>query len=180
MFGDPLDAGPNFQIQPFDGLMGARQIVTSDEWHTTLEALLGGTIKCGTVQCSINTSTWSTTGILGARTTGHSDLHNVVYGARRPVTGLATTLTAPAVPYSEATWELEVPRGVPRGPDLARMSAARNVLHWPMELLGIYWLGTDEFEPPARFVVGRTAGGLSTVVGKNDRYRRSTAANRRT
>jgi hypothetical protein len=158
MFGDPLDAGPNFQIQPFDGLMGARQIVTSDEWQTTLEALLSGTIKCGTVRCSISTSTWSTTGILGARTAGHSDLHNVVHGARRPVTGLTTTLTAPAVPHSEATWELEVPGGVPRGQDLARMSAARRVLHWPMELLGIYWLGSDDFEAPTRFVVGRTAG----------------------
>jgi hypothetical protein len=46
-FGDPLDVGPNFQIQPFDGLMGARQIVTSDEWQITLEALLSGTIQCG-------------------------------------------------------------------------------------------------------------------------------------
>ncbi len=157
-FGDPLDVGPNFRIQPFDGLMGARQIVTIDEWQSTLEALLSGKVKCGTVHCSFDASSWSTSGLLGARTGGQSDLHAVVHGARRPVTGLATTLTAPSVPHSEAVWELEVPGGVPRGRDLARMSAARQVLHWPMELLGIYWLGTDEFEPPARFVVGRTAG----------------------
>lgn len=36
------------------------------------------------------------------------------------------------------------------------ISAARRLLHWPMELLGIYWLGDARHPPPPAFVIGRT------------------------
>jgi hypothetical protein len=33
----------------------------------------------------------------------------------------------------------------------------RHLVHWPLELVGVDWVGGDEFELPALFVVGRPA-----------------------
>lgn len=90
---------------------------------------------------------------------GTSAAHDVVFGARRPVSGVVARLPEVPVAVSTDTWELAVPPHLPRGPDLGAIAPHRRELHWPRSLLGIDWLGTLEHEPPQAFVVGRALHG---------------------
>lgn len=79
----------------------------------------------------------------------------VVYGACRPVVGVAVELADAGVKVSASTWEWSLPPNVERGRNYADMAAARSLLSWPNELLGVNWMGDLEHDPPASFVAGR-------------------------
>ena len=59
------------------------------------------------------------------------------------------------MPPSDAIWELPLPSDLKPGPVLRSIYKHRHLLHWPGELLGIFWLGDSRHRPPPRLVVGR-------------------------
>lgn len=55
------------------------------------------------------------------------------------------------------TWKWPLPPHLLPGGDLGDIAPQRRLLHWPLRLCGIDWLGDPTFQPPARAVVGRLA-----------------------
>ena len=149
---DGFDPGPSFVAEPFDGLRAVRMVIACDEWQRTLNALATSTLETPVLRCQLRANSWTLTALLGIDIS--TEAHRVVAGARRPVLGIAATLTAPVPPASDATWELACPTYLSPGPDLGRIWPHRHLLHWPKALLGIDWLGDSEHPPPSRFVVG--------------------------
>jgi hypothetical protein len=96
---------------------------------------------------------WSSTVLLGQL--GITPAHHVVIGAQRPVIGVVARIDGPTLPPTKDTWTWPTPPHLGPGPDLGAIHPHRTLLHWPIALLGIYWLGSSDYPPPPRFVVGR-------------------------
>lgn len=150
----PLDVGPQFCVEPFEGIRAVRVVMNGDDWETAAADLVSGQLSLSFGLCHVAVERWSSTVFLGLQ--GNSPAGETVMAAQRPVSAVVATLDQPALPHSDTTWSLGLAPGLPRGRNLADMSAARSLLHWPQALLGLRWLGTDEFPPAARVTVGRT------------------------
>ncbi|HST55403.1 MAG TPA: hypothetical protein VLJ42_05855 [Solirubrobacteraceae bacterium] len=148
-----LDLGPNFCVEPFDGVRAVRAIVARHEWPALLSGLAEGKIDMTTCPCVVDIAAWTPTVLFGQK--GRGDAYDVVEGAKRPVRATVATLNAPELPPTEANWELATPTYLRPGRDLGQMWPYRHLLHWPKGLVGIDWLGSSDFVPPPRLVVGR-------------------------
>jgi hypothetical protein len=149
-----LDLGPIFCAEPFAGVRAVRAIIDPEGWRPLVESVGTGRIDVSSCPCTVAIAESTSTVLLGQN--GKGAEYDVVAGARRPVLGVVATLEERELPETSATWELTMPPNLERGLDLARMSAERRLLHWPKGLLGINWLGSSDFAPPARLVIGRT------------------------
>ncbi|HEX4482393.1 MAG TPA: hypothetical protein VH081_01290 [Solirubrobacteraceae bacterium] len=98
--------------------------------------------------------TGSSSTVLLARE-GIDPAHYVIAGAQRPVLGVAASLDVPAMPATEAIWQLPTPPYLSPGPALGSIYPHRSLVHWPEALLGISWPAGGDLEPPACFVVGK-------------------------
>lgn len=130
-----------------------RAVVPSHDWREVVVCLERGEVGVLSKRLAAALGEWSLAGLICQDS--ESDAHRVVISAKRPVQGVTARVIAPAMPHSEANWRWELPPHELRGRALADMLKARRLLHWPQELLGIDWLGVDEFAPPPAFVVGR-------------------------
>lgn len=148
-----FDLGPVFEIEPFPNVIGIRRVISPHVWQEIVVGLETGEVGVLPKRLTADLGEWSLAGLICQDS--ESDGHRVVMSAKRPVHGVIARVAAPAMPHSEASWEWKLPPHEPRGRALADMLMARRLLHWPQELLGIDWLGADEFPPPPAFVVGR-------------------------
>jgi hypothetical protein len=150
-----LDLGPIFCVEPFAGIRAVRAIVAPDEWRTVVEGLAVGAIDVSSGPCTIEIAASTSTVLLGHEGVGPA--YDAVGGARRPVLGVALALAEREIPETDPVWELVAPSDLPPGPELAERWANRNLLNWPLALLGIrHWPAGGESKPPATFVIGRT------------------------
>jgi hypothetical protein len=149
-----IEPGATFCVEPFDGVYAIREILDSAEWPAFIEGLQKGEVRAKACPSSISISASTPKVLLGQD--GKGEAYDAIDGACRPVRGVVATLELPEMPQTADTWELEMPEGLEPGPERGRLWRERHLLHWPRELLGIDWLGSSEFPPPARFVVGRT------------------------
>jgi hypothetical protein len=149
-----FDLGPVFEVEPFPGIRAIRTVLEPDRWRDAVDAIGRGRLDAGNTLFSISGFNWSPTGLIAS--VGIEDPHHVVAGARRPVIGVAATLARPGpLPHSEARWDWPLPPNEPRGNALSEMWRNRHLLHWSSALVGIDWVGTDDSQPPALFVIGR-------------------------
>lgn len=149
-----IEPGATFCEEPFDGVRAIREILDSAEWQVFIEGLQEG--KVGAKGCLSSLSIRASTPTVMLGQDGRGEAYDAVEGACRPVRGVVATLGLPEMPQTGDTWELGMPEGLEPGPERGRLWRERHLLHWPNELLGIDWLGSSEFLPPARFVIGRT------------------------
>lgn len=150
-FDNGFDIGPIFSVEPFKGIRAVRSVVEASEWPSLVATVEAGFLSIPSAQCRVKLRSWSATVLLGLA--GVSPAHHTIVGARRPVTGVVATVEQPRLPHSEDTWSLQLhDLDSPVG---HRPYRDHRLLHWPRELLGIDWLGSNEFSPPARFTVGR-------------------------
>ena len=149
-----IEPGATFCEEPFDGVRAIREILDSAEWQAFIDGLQEGKVGAKGCPSSVSISASTPTVLLGQR--GKGEAYDAVEGACRPVRGVVATLELPEMPQTSDTWELEMPEDLERGPERGRLWHERHLLHWPIELLGIHWLGGSKFPPPPRFVVGRT------------------------
>ena len=156
-----FDLGPVFAAEPFPGIRVSRQVVWPGRWQAYIDGLSNGVVEAGQVRLRLPLDAWSSPALLAQ--SGLTDAHHVIRAACRPVQGVVASLSMPEMPESEATWEWQLPPHLPRGPVRGRLYKERHLLHWPKHLLGIYWLGNQNHQPPARFVVGRTEDRKSVV-----------------
>ena len=147
------DLGPSFCVEPFPGLRAVRALVEPTEWWDTVGALVDGTVLTLTIHADVPVKEWSSRVLLAQH--GLAQAHRVVWGAHRPVVGVAAGLEPRSLPHSESLWRRPLPPHVPRGRDLGEMAGARTFSSWPIHLLGIYWPGGNDSSPPASFVIGR-------------------------
>lgn len=150
---DGFDLGPSFVVEPFAGVRGMRAVVPQAEWGHVALRLEQGAIESSGLRCDVHATDWTSTVLIAQD--GGGEVHQVVAGAERPVTGVVASLEGPPMPSTESTWEWQLPPHLSRGPDLGRIAATRKLLFWPRRLLGIEWLGDEEFAPVRRFAVGR-------------------------
>jgi hypothetical protein len=151
-----FELGPLFEVEPFPGVRAIRTVVGPDGWREVVAGIRSGWLDAGTSRLSVSAFNWTPAGLIAS--SGIEEAHHVVAGVRRPVTGVAATLAHPnPIPHSEDRWDWPLPPNEPRGTALAQMFGNRHLLHWPSALVGIDWLGTDDFKPPALFIVGRPA-----------------------
>lgn len=148
-----IEPGPTFCEEPFDGVRTLRETLDRHEWSAFIEALHQGELDAAGCVASLQVTASTPTVLLGQD--GKGEAYDVIAGAFRPVRGVAATLELPQMPQTTDTWELPMPEDLERGPERGRLWHERHLLHWPKELLGIDWLGSSEFAPPARLVVGR-------------------------
>ena len=148
-----LDLGPVFSVEPFAGVRAVRAVVDRDDWRPLLEQIDGGTVEAVTYRCKVEVTSSTSTVLLGQLGAGGPQAP--VAGARRPVLGVVANLKSPALPNTDASWELATPPYMTPGNDLARAWTERHVLFWPEALLGIGWTGDPKLEPPHQFVIGR-------------------------
>lgn len=149
-----FDLGPAFSAEPFAGVRVMRAIVEPFDWTAVVDRLADGVIETPFARCTAAGQDWTPTVLLSQH--GTSPAHAVVVGARRPVTGVVATIDGPEIPATEDDWAWATPPHLRPGPDLGAIYPHRHLLHWPIALLGIDWLGHPDHPPPARFVVGRT------------------------
>jgi hypothetical protein len=149
-----IEPGPRFCEEPFDGVRAIRESLDPAEWQACIDALQQGKLAAGGCSGSVSVTASTPTVLLGQD--GSGEAYDVVEGACRPVRGVVATLPLPEMPKTGDTWELEMPEGLERGPERGRLWTEHHLLHWPKELLGIDWVGSSEFPPPARLVIGRT------------------------
>jgi hypothetical protein len=150
---DGIDLGPIFCAEPFAGVRIARSIVDISEWRLTVDELAQGNVLSRNCPNTI-TITGSSSTVLIARE-GIGAAHYVTAGAERPVLGVAASLEVPAMPPTEAIWELPAPPHLPRGPALGSIYSHRSLVNWTEALVGISWPAGGDVEPPACFVIGR-------------------------
>lgn len=148
-----FDLGPSFDVQPFPGLRAVRSVVPSDDWHTLIAGLNQGYLKHGLFRAEIVEPDWSAPVLITQG--GVRDGDGVVLAAQRPVRAVLSATRPSPMPGSDATWSWPLPPRMKPGPDLGRIAPLRRLLHWPRELLGIDWLGLNEYDPPRCFAVGR-------------------------
>jgi hypothetical protein len=148
-----FDLGPGFLAEPFPGIVAARRAIPPAEWSRVVTQFASGAVELSTELCEISTEKWSPLGLI--YDDRESDTAAVVAGARRPVRGIVATLPGIQMPHSEPRWDLQLPPHEPRGPARGEMFRHRSLTHWSSELLGINWVASDDFPPPARFVLGR-------------------------
>jgi hypothetical protein len=149
-----IEPGATFCEEPFDGVRAIREILDSAEWQAFTECLQEGKVDAKGCPSSVSITASTPTVLLGQD--GKGEAYDAIEGACRPVRGIVATLELPDMPQTGDTWQLEMPEDLERGPERGRLWHERHLLHWPKELLGIDWLGSSEFPPPARFVIGRT------------------------
>ena len=148
-----FDLGPTFWAEPFAGVRILRSVIEPGRWPDVIRALGDGYIDAPFARCRVEPSSWSSTVFFGQR--GTTDAHRVLTGAERPVTGIFATLQAPPVPPTEDTWSWPLPPNLIPGPDLGSIAPHRRLLHWPIELLGIDWLGHPDHPPKRTLAIGR-------------------------
>ena len=150
-----FDLGPIFDVQPFPGLRAIRRVLGRAEWEAAVDGIGSGWLDAGTSRLSVSAFNWVPAGLIASR--GIKDAHHVVAGIRRPVTGVAATLAHPehGPHHSDGRWDWTLPLNEPPGPARGDMFRNRHLANWPLELVGVDWVGSDEFELPALFVVGR-------------------------
>jgi len=150
-----LDPGPIFCIEPFAGVRGVRAVMWPQDWDDVLRQIEAGAVNVQHARYEIPATAWSPKALLAQD--GQTPAHEAVIGVQRPVSGMIATLDEVPIPPASDTWKLPLPPNLEPGPDLGAMHRWRTLLRWPMALLGIRWLGTDEFAPPPRLVVGRAS-----------------------
>lgn len=150
-----LDPGPIFCTEPFNGVRGIRVPVWPQDWDDIVRQIEAGAVNVQHARYEIPATAWSPVALLAQQ--GPTPAHEAVIGVQRPVSGMIATLEEISIPPAGDTWELPLPPNLEPGPDRGAMHRWRTQLHWPMALLGIRWLGTDEFAPPPRLVVGRAS-----------------------
>jgi hypothetical protein len=161
-----LDPGPIFCIEPFNGVRGVRVVVWPQDWDDVLRQIEAGAVNVQQARYEIPGTAWSPVALLAQN--GQTPAHEVVIGVQRPVSGMIATLDEIPIPPAGDTWKLALPPSLEPGPDLGAMHRWRTLMHWPMALLGIRWLGTDKFAPPSRLVVGRASRDAWIVDARPD------------
>ncbi|MEX2413524.1 MAG: hypothetical protein WD399_07695 [Thermoleophilaceae bacterium] len=151
-----LDPGPIFSIEPSAGVRGVRVVVWPRDWDELVVAIETGSVNAQHTRYEVPATAWSPVSLLAQDVLNPA--HRTVAGANRPVSGVVATLDEVPIPPGSSTWQIPLPPGLEPGRDRGQMHRHRTQSHWPAELLGIDWLGTDEFAPPPRFVVGRSCG----------------------
>ena len=66
-------------------------------------------------------------------------------GARRPVLGVVANLESPALPDTQASWELATPPYMKPGNDLVRAWTERHVLFWHWRYSGSTGPATQQY-----------------------------------
>lgn len=148
-----FDLGPCFDAEVFPGVRVSRHLIESSAWHTLVCQVLEGEVRVGMLKAQVEVSKWSLTSRITQRDTG--DAANVITAAFRPVRGIVGAVVQPPIPSAGDTWAWQTPPHLKPGPDLGRIAPQHRLLHWPEKLLGVRWLGTDEYTPPAQIVIGR-------------------------
>jgi len=147
------DLGPNFCVDPFPGLRAVRAVIEPTDWWGTVSALVEGTISTLTIRAGVPVKDWSSRVLLCQH--GLTEAHQAVWGAKRPIVGVAAELEPRPLPHSESLWRWALPPHVPPGRALGETAAHRRFSSWPTHLLGIDWPGGNDSAPPTSFVVGR-------------------------
>jgi hypothetical protein len=148
-----FDLGPIFCAEPFPGVRAVRAIIDPADWRQLVDGIGDGKIDVTFCPCRVAIAGSSSTVLLGQE--GKGEAYEVVGGARRPVLCVVVSLDPATMPATKATWEWAAPTYLEPGPDLGAIAPHRQQLHWPKPLLGIGWLGSDDFAPPPRFAIGR-------------------------
>jgi hypothetical protein len=149
-----FDLGPIFEVEPFPGVLIARQVLSAENWDEAIARLDRGELTLGHLPTRVRVSSWSSTVHIGIDC--GTTASNVVVGARRPVLGVAAFLDPPTQPESEGIWTLQSPTYLEPGPDLGRIAPWRSLPNWPTPLVGINWPGSSKVQPPAAFLIGRS------------------------
>lgn len=148
-----LDLGPWLDEEPFSGIRMLRIPLGRSEWARAAQMLNDGEIETGSEPIRFRRGDWSAPGLYAQD--GQTDAHRVLRAAKRPVRGIAASLEAPALPFSDSLWS----RGGPAKPVMEQtrdeLAGRPTFANWPISLLGVGWIGGDDYEPPPCFVIGR-------------------------
>ncbi|MBS1675975.1 MAG: hypothetical protein JST08_01190 [Actinobacteria bacterium] len=152
------DLGPEFDEEPFAGLRIIRKVILREEWRPRVEEIESGRLGSPDGSIAFSFEEFSATKLLAQD--GQSDAHRVLDAVRRPIRGVSAALRSPELPHSEDFWLRGGPIK-PSGQHTREELLGKESFHnWPSRLLGIRWLGTTEFPPPACFVIGKAQGGI--------------------
>ena len=155
---DNPDLGAAFSEEPFPGLRIIRAVLGGEEWSARVEEIEAGSLSLESGLYGFDFDGFSASKLFGQD--GLSDAHKVLLGAKRPVRGVAAELQMPELPHSEDFW-VRGGSGKPMMEQTREELQGKATFHnWPAKLLGIKWLGTSEFAPPSRFVVGKAQSGI--------------------
>lgn len=152
------DLGSEFDEEPFAGLRIIRRVIPREQWGQRVEEIQSGCLRSASGSIEFSIEGFSATKLLTQD--GQSDSHRVLDAVQRPVRGVSAVLRPPELPHSEEFWL----RGGPAKPagryTREELLGKKSFHNWPSRLLGIRWLGTAEFSPPACFVIGKAQGGV--------------------